>query len=293
MNNTGDKWKKLYSVLNDIYVNYGASIINEPSKVKNLLLDFAPDIPNEVRVFSNVICEHDINRYISNGSEIQLDYLISRIKDNMGLSTEWTQKIAAGIFLLIGRTVPVSHQEDSKKKNSEPQAPTSVSETAEVLPMSKPQKKQIYEQQLISSGYSRLSNGLWDKAMESFDNALRTTTYPRAYVGKMMATLHIRKEREIPLSDYDFETNQNWIQAKNNATGSYKDKLLRYEREHRLYLSKSKQNKPVQTTPTKKHVVLPQRATTNSKNELSNLGMVLCVISLLLLLITVIFGLYA
>lgn len=292
-----EKWEKLYAALNDIRVNYGTGIISEPNKVKNFLLDFAPSIPNEVKVFSNVICEQDINRYISSAAELQMDYLVSRIEDNMGLSTEWARKIAVGIFSLVGQTVPVSVQMSPEKKQPEQQTTTtSTSKTAKTPSKSKPKKTQSYEQQLISSGYSRLSNELWDKAMESFDNALRTSTYPRAYVGKMMATLHIRKENEIPLFEREFETDPNWIKAKNNASGSYKDKLLRYEREHRTHLSKSdqnKQSKPVQPVSTQKRVVQPQKKIPKAKKEPSNFGMVMCIIGLLLLLATVIFGLYA
>lgn len=295
--NMNDKWEKLYAALKDINNNYGADIVSAPNKVKNLLLDFAPGIPNEVKTFSNVICEQDINRYISSGAEIQMDYLVSRIEDNMGLSAEWAQKIAVGIFALLDKSVPVIEQTTQEKKKTEPQtAPTTVTKTTKTPPKSKPQKTQSYEQQLISSGYSRLSTGLWDKAMESFDNALRTSSYPKAYVGKMMATLHIRKESEIPLSDREFETDTNWIKAKNNATGSYKDKLLRYEREHRAHLSRikqSKQSKPVQPTATQKQVVQSQQTSTKAKKEPSNFGMVMCVLGLLLLLATVIFGLYA
>ena len=296
--NTNDKWEKLYAALKDIHCNYGADIVSEPNKVKNLLLDFASGIPNEVKAFSNVICEQDINRYISGGAEIQMEYLVSRIEDNMGLSTEWAQKIAVGIFALLGKTVPLKVQTTQEKKKPEAQtAPTTVTKTTKTTPpKSKPQKTQSYEQQLISSGYSRLSNGLWDKAMESFDNALRTSSYPRAYVGKMMATLHIRKESEIPLFDREFETDPNWIKAKNNATGSYKDKLLRYEREHRTHLSRikqSKQSKPVQPIATQKQVVQSQQTSTKAKKEPSNFGMVMCILGLLLLLATVIFGLYA
>lgn len=295
--NMNDKWGKLYAALKDINNNYGADIVSAPNKVKNLLLDFAPSIPNEVKAFSNVICEQDINRYISSGAEMQMDYLVSRIEDNMGLSTEWAQKIAVGVFALLGKSVPVIEQTTQEKKKSGPQtAPTTVTKTTKTPPKSKPQKTQSYEQQLISSGYSRLSNGLWDKAMESFDNALRTSSYPRAYVGKMMATLHIRKESEIPLFDREFETDPNWIKAKNNATGSYKDKLLRYEREHRTHLSRikqSKQSKPVQPTATQKQVVQSQQTSIKAKKEPSNFGMVMCILGLLLLLATVIFGLYA
>lgn len=295
--NSNDKWEKLYAALNDIRINYGVEIVSEPNKVKNFLLDFAPGIPNEVKAFSNVICEQDINRYISSGVEIQMEYLVSRIEDNMGLSTEWAQKIATGVFALLGKTIPVSVQSVPEKKKSEPQAaPATVTNTTKAPPKSKPQKTQSYEQQLISSGYSRLSNGLWDKAMESFDNALRTSSYPRAYVGKMMATLHIMKESEIPLFDREFETDPNWIKAKNSATGSYKDKLLRYEREHRIHLNRikqSKQSKPVQPTATQKQVVQSQQTSTKANKEPSNFGMVMCIVGLLLLLATVIFGLYA
>lgn len=295
--NMNDKWKKLYAALNDIRINYGTKIISEPNKVKNLLMDFAPGIPNEVKVFSNVICEQDINRYISGGGELQMDYLVSRIEDNMGLSTEWAQKIAVGIFALVGQTVPVTVQMPPEKKQPVQQVTTtSTPKTTKTPPKSKSQKTQSYEQQLISSGYSRLSNGLWDKAMESFDNALRTSSYPRAYVGKMMATLHIRKESEIPLFDREFETNPNWIKAKANASGSYKDKLLRYERKHSIHLSKlkrSKQSKPIQPAATQKQVVQPHQTASKAKKEPSNFGMVLCVVGLLLLLATVIFGLYA
>ena len=132
--------------------------------------------------------------------------------------------------------------------------------------------------------------------MESFDNALRTSSHPRAYVGKMMAMLHIMKESEIPLFDREFETDPNWIKAKNNATGSYKDKLLRYECEHRNHLSmirQSKQSKLVQPTATQKQVIQSQQTSTNVKKEPSNFGMVICIIGLLLLLAIVIFGLYA
>lgn len=295
--NMNDKWGKLYAALKDINNNYGADIVSAPNKVKNLLLDFAPGIPNEVKAFSNVICEQDINRYISSGAEIQMDYLVSRIEDNMGLSTEWAQKIAVGVFALLGKSVPVIEQTTQEKKKSGTQtAPITVTKTTKTPPKSKPQKTQSYEQQLISSGYSRLSNGLWDKAMESFDNALRTSSYPRAYVGKMMATLHIRKESEIPFFDREFETEPNWIKAKNNATGSYKDKLLRYEREHRTHLSRikqSKQSKPVQTTSTHKQVVQSPQTSTTDKKKSSNLEFFCTIFGLLLLLATLIFGFYA
>ena len=55
--NMNDKWGKLYAALKDINNNYGADIVSAPNKVKNLLLDFAPSIPNEVKAFSNVICD--------------------------------------------------------------------------------------------------------------------------------------------------------------------------------------------------------------------------------------------
>lgn len=289
-----DKWKKLYAALNDIRINYGTNILSEPNKVKNFLLDLAPGIPKEVKVFSNVICEQDINRYISSGAEIQMDYLVSRIEDNMGLSTEWAQKIAVGVFALLGKSVPVIEQTTQEKKKTGPQtAPTTVTKTTKTPPKSKPQKTQSYEQQLISSGYSRLSNGLWDKAMESFDNALRTSSYPRAYVGKMMATLHIRKESEIPFFDREFETDPNWIKAKNNATGSYKDKLFRYEREHRTHLIRSKQNKPIKPTATQKLFFQLPQTSTKDKKKYSNLEFFCTLFGLLLLLATVIFGFYA
>lgn len=112
----------------------------------------------------------------------------------------------------------------------------------------------------------------------------------------MMTTLHIRKESEIHLFDREFETDLNWINAKNKATGSYKDKLLRYEREHRTHLSRIKQNKqgrPVQSATTQKQVVQPQQISTKTKKESSDSEFFCSLFGLLLLLATVIFGFYA
>lgn len=44
--NKNDKRGILYAALEDIHINYGADIVSEPNKVKSLLLDFAPSIPN-------------------------------------------------------------------------------------------------------------------------------------------------------------------------------------------------------------------------------------------------------
>lgn len=107
----------------------------------------------------------------------------------------------------------------------------------------------------------------------------------------------IRKENEIPFCERNFESDPNWIKVKSNATGSYKDRLLRYEREHGSRLNRiklNKSNKPVQSTTTTKQAVQPQNQTsTQIKNDISNFEMVTTIIGLILLLATIIFGFYA
>lgn len=79
-----------------------------------------------------------------------MEYLVSRIEDNMGLSTEWAQKIAEGVLALLGKTVPVIVQTTQEKKKSESQtAYTIVTKTTKNPTNSKPQKTQSYEQQKL------------------------------------------------------------------------------------------------------------------------------------------------
>lgn len=98
------KWEKIYSALRTIKNNYGNEIVSEPVKVKNLLFDFVPELKNETKAFSNVLCDADINRYIYEHRDIQESYIIMRIENNMGLSSEWARYITKGLIILANHS---------------------------------------------------------------------------------------------------------------------------------------------------------------------------------------------
>lgn len=312
---TNGKWEKLYGALERIYSEYGSSVISEPSKVKGLILDFAPMVTNEARAFSNVLAVQEIIRYISSDEDIYIEYLVSKIADNMGFSTEWAEKIAVGLLMLTGRSAQANIElvSSSEKEIKDLTANTLITTTTIVqddsnsMIGSKTQlnNTQSYEQRLISSGYSRLSNKLWDRAKEDFEIALRTSSHPRAYVGLMMSTLHIRVEKEIPLCDSAIEDDPNWKTAMKYATGSYKDKLQRYAREHRRLISIKKKNtsspkgeKTVTVRNTKPTSSLPSKTasmqtdTNKDKVSLSAIGMIMFFLGLAAVLVSFVFGIY-
>ncbi len=285
-------WIEVFNALDFIYKNYSTNIVKEPIKIKTLLMDLAPNSKKEVNVFSNVICEYEINRYISNATEIEMNYLVSIIECNMGLSTDWAKKIAIGILKLTGgKTHELSETKDISidSKIVEMIEDTKSSQAILSTPKKyKTQKDQSYRK-LIDNGYSRLSNGQWDKAVESFERVLSISPYPRAYIGKMMAMLRIKNENEIPKLTYDIESDTNWILAMKYSTGSYRDKLQRYAREHKNNMN----NKRLYATTTLKATHAARQRSTMGKKDVSTLGMVMCIIGLLLLFVTVIFGVYA
>ncbi len=299
---TNEKWEKLYEAIERIQGEYGTTIISEPSKVRGLILDFAPMIANEAKAFANVLSVQDIVRYISGDGDIHAEYLVSKIEDNMGLSAEWSEKIAYGLLMLVGKTVEKRSKFNKTIETEITPLDTSTIATSAEL-KTKAVNTQTYEQRLISSGFSRLSNKLWDRAKEDFETALRTSSYPRAYVGLMMSTLHIRVEKEIPLCDSAIEEDPNWKKAMKYATGSYKDKLQRYAREHRRLISEKKKRSLISnsqktnltknsttTQPTK--TTSKQVNTKQAKNDVSTLGMITFFLGLAVVLASFVFGIY-
>lgn len=239
-----DNWGNLYSALSIIHFKYGLKIISEPMKIKNLLADLSPESQKENKALFNVLCDKDIERYITNNPYVDRECLVSRIENNFGLSVEWSQKIAVGIIALMGEVYTEKKAllfEDSVDKAEIKLLPTTTHTVASDNSKIMKQKTPSYEQQLIGSGYNHLINGQWDKAMKKFESVIENSTNPRAYVGKMMVTLGIKKENEIPYYKGEFQSNPYWKKVINNATGSYKDKLQRYEREHKTILDRKKQ----------------------------------------------------
>jgi len=299
---TNGKWEKLYEALERVYSEYGPSVISEPRKVRSLILDFAPMATIEAKAFASVLSAQEIKRYILNNGDIHVEYLVSMIEDNMGLSTEWAEKIAVGLLILTGKTTGKSSRfiDDGASDSLN----TSTIATS-VVTKTKTANTQSYEQRLISSGYSRLNNKLWDRAREDFEIALRTSSYPRAYVGLMMSTLHIRVEKEIPLCDSAIEEDPNWKEAMKYATGSYKDKLQRYAREHRRIIDEKK--KKTESSKSEKTVIsgnekstinqitktfTKQTNTKQDKNSISVVGIILFFLGLTVVLASFVFGIY-
>jgi len=256
--------------------------VSEPIKVKNLLLDFVPELMNEVKAFSNVLCDADINRYICEHKDIQESYIITRIENNMGLSSEWARYITKGLVILVNNSelsVSTTQYTDKATENRT----TEVTTKCTVAPITQYQNTPSQEQKFLNSGFSRLSAGLWQLADEDFDKALEISSNPRAYVGKMMVALQIKKEKDIIKSEHDIEKNPFWILATEHATGSYKHKLQNYAREHRRYIDS------VTVDEQQRH---PVRRKKRRKTRYFD-GGILFACGLIVLIGSIAFGLYA
>lgn len=234
-------WNQLISTADKIYTDYGTEAIKTENLLKNLLADLAPECTNEAAALLNALSNQTTNHSISSGKLEDINYLVNHLANTMGLSPEWSENIAICIFRLLGK-------QDTPTKDTTQTIPSTPPKTQ---PVTTPAKKtQTPEQKLITSGYSFLKNEKWDKATDRFDQSLKTAQYPRAYIGKLMAQLHISTESELPFTKYDILSDQNWLNAVSIAKGSYKRKLEHYQKEHLDYVSK-KIKKPKKSIPVK------------------------------------------
>lgn len=280
------KWDKIYSALRTIKNNYGDEVVSEPVKVKNLLFDFVSELMNEAKAFSNVLCDADINRYICEHKDIQESYIITRIENNMGLSSEWARHITKGLIILANNSelnIAATQGTDATIENRATEVP--IKRTLANITLY--QNTTSQEQKFLNSGFSRLSAGLWQLADEDFDKALEISSNPRAYLGKMMVALQIKKEKDIIKSEHDIQKNPFWILATEHATGSYKHKLQNYAREHQRFINTTiSDKKPI------KHKTRKKR--TRRKKDLTVFwGYAKLVIGCAILIAAIVFGLYA
>lgn len=245
-----------------IIVDYGTEIVSDRRKFLSYLTDVAFDYRKEIKILSNAcdartfVCFYELTQCAVEDARIKVKQIEKKLVDEEGIAETWAKRICDCFMSALREdySMPTSAITTSTVKSPKAEEKKESTSNTSATPKSAvqvPTKNNApsSEQRLLSSGYSRLSSGLWDKAIESFDEVLRTVDSPRAYLGKMMAAHHIRKESDIATTKSDIESDPNWVLAITTATGSYKDKLKRYEQDHRAFMSKIKvPEKPTRAT---------------------------------------------
>ena len=89
---------KLIEALNSIKNTYGVSFIYKPEKVKSILLDLAPDCKKEIGIFINVLNHTEIVKVLESNPSIQIEQIICRIVDEIGMSNAWATVSAKLLF---------------------------------------------------------------------------------------------------------------------------------------------------------------------------------------------------
>jgi len=120
-------WAELLNAIEYIYNQYGADIAFEPVKVKNLLLDLAPNSKRESKIFINVLSEQALIKRINTTPDLNSTYIISEIEAIAGLSKEWAENITSALLICLGKKAA------STVDCNQTQNPTNIQPTSESI----------------------------------------------------------------------------------------------------------------------------------------------------------------
>ena len=108
-------WQELFNALDYIHDNFDVGVMNEPNKVRTLLLDLAPGAKKESKVFLNILSEQELIKRIQSSQDVSFDYVVQQIEDLSGLAEDWAINVTEAIFRGCGivvskplKTVPVT-----------------------------------------------------------------------------------------------------------------------------------------------------------------------------------------
>lgn len=93
---------------------------------------------------------------------------------------------------------------------------------------------------LIRRAELYLEDKEWDQATEYYQKALDANPESaKAYIGLVLAANNFISEEELAHSEYGFEANKHFEKALRFASPEYKEKLIEYDAENRLYRANS------------------------------------------------------
>ena len=79
-------WQELFNALDYIHDNFDVGVMNEPNKVRTLLLDLAPGAKKESKVLLNILSEQELIKRIQSSQDVSFDYVVQQIEDLSGLA---------------------------------------------------------------------------------------------------------------------------------------------------------------------------------------------------------------
>ncbi len=104
-----NSWKQVNEALSYIYSNYGSRIIDEPRKIRSLLVDLVPQCKREIKSLVSILTERELINLIMSDNEVSDSYVVSTLISDNGLSKEWANNIAMALYILCGRQNNSTH----------------------------------------------------------------------------------------------------------------------------------------------------------------------------------------